>query len=197
MSNILLMIILIIILFIIVLLYFGVGITLKYGKTGSKLEGCLQIYILRKIKIYSSHFSSKEKKEKNENKNDEDDEEKDRQPLFKLLKPCFRHFKEFLKSFMKCIRVQNLENHLVFGMDSYTDTAKYIGYIWSLMIIVNSSHKNARLSAKPSFNGSIFDVKGSNEFEINLLKLIPPVLKLILQKEVRTLIKGVIDERRN
>ena len=166
---------------------------LFYKKAYSFVEN----YILRKIKIYSSHFSSKEKKEKDENKNDEDDEEKDRQPLFKLLKPCFRHFKEFLKSFMKCIRVQNLENHLVFGMDSYTDTAKYIGYIWSLMIIVNSSHKNARLSAKPSFNGSIFDVKGSNEFEINLLKLIPPVLKLILQKEVRTLIKGVIDERRN
>ncbi len=197
MLNILLMIILIIILFIIVLLYFGVGITLKYDKTGSKLEGCLQILILRKIKIYSSHFSSKEKKEKDENKNDDDDEDKDRKQLFNLIKPCFGHFKAFLKSFMKCIRVQNLENHLVFGMDSYTDTAEYIGYIWSLIIIANSSHKNAKLSAQPSFNGSIFDIKGSNELEINLLKLIPPVLKLILKKEVRALIKGVINERKN
>ena len=92
---------------------------------------------------------------------------------------------------MKCIRVQKLENHLIFGMDSYTDTAKYIGYIWGFIVIVNSTHKNARLSAEPSFNGSIFDVKGTNELEINLLKLIPPILKLISKKEVRTLIKEV------
>lgn len=181
------MIILIIIVFIIVLLYFGVKISLIYDKTGSKLEGCLQISILRKIKVYSKNLLSSW-----ENENDDEGEtDNDIKPLFKLVKPCFGHFKIFLKSFMKCIRVQNLENHLIFGMDSYTDTAKYIGYIWGLIVIVNSSHKNAKLSAEPSFNGSVFDVNGVNEFEINLLKLIPPVLKLISRKEVRTLIKEV------
>ncbi len=181
------MIILIIIVFIIVLLYFGVKISLIYDKTGSKLEGCLQISILRKIKVYSKNLLSSW-----ENENDDAGEtDNDIKPLFKLVKPCFGHFKIFLKSFMKCIRVQNLENHLIFGMDSYTDTAKYIGYIWGLIVIVNSSHKNAKLSAEPSFNGSVFDVNGVNEFEINLLKLIPPVLKLISRKEVRTLIKEV------
>lgn len=200
MLNILLMIISIIILFIIILLYFGVKISLIYDKKGPELEGCLQISILRKIKVFSKDFLSsqpnktEDKKDEEEKEEEESGEDKkdDKKELFKLAKPCFSHFVEFLKSAMKCIRVEKLENHLIFGMDSYVDTAKYIGYIWSLMIIVNSSHKNAKLSAQPSFNGSILDGNGDNELEINILKLIPPVIRLVLKKEVRTLIKGAI-----
>lgn len=200
MLNILLMIISIIILFIIILLYFGVKISLIYDKKGPELEGCLQISILRKIKVFSKDFLSsqpnktEDKKDEEEKEEEESGEDKkdDKKELFKLAKPCFGHFKTFLISAMKCIRVEKLENHLIFGMDSYVDTAKYIGYIWSLMIIVNSSHKNAKLSAQPSFNGSILDGNGDNELEINILKLIPPVIRLVLKKKVRTLIKGAI-----
>ena len=200
MLNILLMIISIIILFIIILLYFGVKISLIYDKKGPEFEGCLQISILRKIKVFSKDFLSsqpnktEDKKDEEEKEEEESEEDKkdDKKELFKLAKPCFSHFVEFLKSAMKCIRVEKLENHLIFGMDSYVGTAKYIGYIWSLMIIVNSSHKNAKLSAQPSFNGSILDGNGDNELEINILKLIPPVIRLVLKKEVRTLIKGAI-----
>lgn len=200
MLNILLMIISIIILFIIILLYFGVKISLIYDKKGPELEGCLQISILRKIKVFSKDFLSsqpnktEDKKDEEEKEEEESEEDKkdDKKELFKLAKPCFGHFKTFLISAMKCIRVEKLENHLIFGMYSYVDTAKYIGYIWSLMIIVNSSHKNAKLSTQPSFNGSILDGNGDNELEINILKLIPPVIRLVLKKEVRTLIKGAI-----
>lgn len=200
MLNILLMIISIIILFIIILLYFGVKISLIYDKKGPELEGCLQISILRKIKVFSKDFLSsqpnktEDKKDEEEKEEEESGEDKkdDKKELFKLAKPCFGHFKTFLISAMKCIRVEKLENHLIFGMDSYVETAKYIGYIWSLMIIVNSSHKNAKLSAQPSFNGSILDGNGDNELEINILKLIPPVIRLVLKKKVRTLIKGAI-----
>ena len=76
-------------------------------------------------------------------------------------------------------------------MDSYADTGKYIGYIWSILVIINSTHKNARLSAEPSYSGSILDAKGENELDINILKVIPPAIKLISKKEVRELIKGV------
>ena len=200
MLNIPLMIISIIILFIIILLYFGVKISLIYDKKGPEFEGCLQISILRKIKVFSKDFLSsqpnktEDKKDEEEKEEEESEEDKkdDKKELFKLAKPCFSHFVEFLKSAMKCIRVEKLENHLIFGMDSYVETAKYIGYIWSLMIIVNSSHKNAKLSTQPSFNGSILDGNGDNELEINILKLIPPVIRLVLKKEVRTLIKGAI-----
>ena len=201
MLNIPLMIISIIILFIIILLYFGVKISLIYDKKGPEFEGCLQISILRKIKVFSKDFLSSQPAKKEDKKDEEEpkeeeesgeDKKDDKKELFKLAKPCFSHFVEFLKSAMKCIRVEKLENHLIFGMDSYVGTAKYIGYIWSLMIIVNSSHKNAKLSAQPSFNGSILDGNGDNELEINILKLIPPVIRLVLKKKVRTLIKGAI-----
>ena len=191
MLNILGMIILIIILFIIILLYIGVKIAFIYDKKGSKLKGCLKILILKKIKVYSIDFPSKDSK-----KDDEKEDEKkdpDIKKIFELAKPCLEDLKEFIKSFTKCIHITKLENHLIFGLDSYVDTAKYIGYIWSLLIIVNGSHENARLSAEPSFNGSILDAEGVNELDINILKLVPPTIKLISKKEVRNLIRGVIN----
>lgn len=190
MLNILGMIILIIILFIIILLFFGVRIALIYEKKGSNFKGCLKILIFKKIKVYSSVYPDPDEDDDEE---DEKEKEKDRdgQKIFELLKPCLEYFKEFVQSFVKCINVVKLENHLVFGLDSYADTGKYIGYIWGLLSIINSAHKKARLSAEPSFNGSVFDIKGDNEVDINILKLIPPVIKLISKKEVRLFIKGV------
>ena len=186
------MIILIIILFIIILLYIGVKITLIYDKKGSKLKGCLKILILKKIKIYSINFPSQDK---DDEKEEEDDEESDTniKEILKLTKPCFEDFKIFLESFVKCIKIKKLRNHIIFGLDSYADTAQYIGYIWGLLTIVNNAHENARLTAEPSFNGSVLDAEGINELDINLLKLVPPALRLISKKEVRTLIRGVMN----
>lgn len=188
------MIILIIILFIIILLYVGVRISLTYDKTGRKLEGCLKILILKKIKVYSLEFPSEgEDEEEKEDEEDEEDSGTSIRELFELAKPCFEDFKIFLESFVECIRVQKLKNHLVFGLDSYASTAKYIGYIWGLLVIVNNAHENAELSAEPSFSGSVLDANGINEIEINILKIIPPAIRLVLKKEVRTLIRGVLD----
>lgn len=186
MLNILGMIIFIIILFIIILLHIGVKITLIYDKKGSELKGCLKILILKKIKVYSVSYPTKDK-----NGDDEADEDRDMKYIFELIKPCFEYIKEFVKSFMKCIRITRLENHLVFGLDSYADTAQYIGYIWSILIVINNAHEKARFTAEPSFSGSVFDGEGKNELDINILKLIPPAIKLISKKEVRELIKGV------
>lgn len=188
MLNILLMIILIIIIFIIILLYIGVKIAFTYDKKGSELKGCLKILILKKIKVYSLEYPSNESEEETE---EDEKEDRDNRKILELAKPCLGDFKEFIKSFTKCIHVTKLENHLIFGLDSYADTAKYIGYIWSILIIINNSHKNAKLTAEPSFNGSVLDAKGVNELDINLLKVIPPAIKLISKKEVREFIKGV------
>jgi hypothetical protein len=188
MLNILGMIILIIILFIIILLYIGVKIAFIYDKTDSKFKGCLKILILKKIKIYSLEFPSQNKEKED---NEEEESERDIKELFKLAKPCLKYFKDFLKSFVKCISITKLENQLILGLDSYVDTARYIGYIWGAIAIINSSHKNARLSAQPCFSESKIDARGINELDINVLKLIPPVIKLISKKEVRELIKGV------
>ena len=192
MLNILLMIILIIILFIIILLFIGIKIVFIYDKTGPKLKGCLKILILKKIKVYSVDFPKEEESEDSEKEDEsEEDSKRDVKGIFELAKPCFGYFKEFLNSFVKCIKVKRMDNHLIFGLDSYADTAKYIGYIWSLLIIVNDAHENARLTAEPSFNGSVFDGKGNNEIDINVLRIVPAAIKLVLKEEVRTLIKGV------
>jgi len=188
MLNILGMIILIIILFIIILLYIGVKIAFTYDKTGSKFKGCLKILILKKIKIYSLEFPSQNKEKED---NEEEESERDIKELFELAKPCLKYLKDFLKSFVKCISITKLENQLILGLDSYVDTARYIGYIWGAIAIINSSHKNARLSAQPCFTESKIDARGINELDINVLKLIPPAIKLISKKEVRELIKGV------
>ena len=192
MLNILLMVILIIIIFIIILLYIGVKIAFIYEKKGSELKGCLKILILKKIKVYSLDYPSNDDENEEDSEEDED-EDHDIRKILELVKPCFEDLKEFVRAFTKCIRISKLENHLIFGLDSYADTAKYIGYVWSVLIIVNESHENARLSAEPSFNGSILDAHGVNELDINILKLVPPTIRLISKKEVRNLIKGVIN----
>lgn len=192
MLNILGMIILIIILFIIILLYLGVRITFIYDKTGRKFKGCLKILILKKITVYTAHFPDPDKDEEDEEETDQ--KKHDVKKILDLAKPCFEYIKDFLKSFAKCINVSKLENHLIFGLDSYADTGKYIGYIWSLLAILNGSHKNARLTAEPSFNGSVLDARGDNELDINLLKIIPPAIRLISKHEVRDLIRGLKDE---
>ena len=194
MLNILVMIILIIISFIIILLFTGIKISLLYKKTGRTINGCLKILILKKIKIYSSEFPKKE--DKKDKKDKKPKKKKNIKKIFELTKPCFEDLMTYLKSILKSLNISKLENHLLFGLDSYADTAKYIGIIWSVQSVVNNMHKNANITAEPSFNGSVLDMKGENEFEIKPLKLVIPTAKLISKKEVRTLIRGVLDEIR-
>ena len=194
MLNILGMIILIIILFIIILLIIGIKITFEYNKTGSDFKGCLKILILKKIKIYSIEYPSKDK---DEDKDDEKDEKKDRdiKKLLKLAKPCFEDFKNYLKSMIKTLKITKIDNHLIFGMTSFADTGKYIGFIWAILAIINPMHKNIHLSAEPRFTGSVLDGHGVNEVEIYPLKILIPTIKLVLKKEVRIFIRGVLDAR--
>ena len=110
-------------------------------------------------------------------------------------KPCFNDFKIFLKSVLDIIKIKQIKNHLIFGLNSYADTGKYIGIIWAILAAVNPMHEKLQLSAEPSFNGSVFDGYGINEVEIYPLKLIIPTLRLISKKEVRIFIRGVLDER--
>ena len=193
MLNILLMIILIIILFIIFLLLIGIKISFEYTKKGSEIKGCLKILIFKKIKIYTRHFPS----EDDDKEDDEDEEKKERdiKKLFNLARPCFDDFKIYLKSVLNIIKVKEIRNHLIFGMNSYADTGKYIGIIWAILATVNPMHEKLKLSAEPSFEGSVIDGYGINEVEIYPLRLIVPTIRLILKKDVRIFIRGVLDER--
>jgi len=193
MLNILGMIILIIILFIIILLIIGIRISLEYNKKGSEVEGCLKILIFKKLKVYSLNWPSEDNKEKEDDKKESKD--RDFKKIFELAKPCFKDLKNYLKSVLKSMKIQKIQNHLIFGMDSYADTGEYIGIIWAICAIVNPMHKKMQISAEPSFTGSVLDGYGENNLEIYPLKLIVPTVKLILNGDVRKLIRGVLDER--
>lgn len=187
------MIILIIILFIIILLLMGIRISIEYTKIGSELKGCLKILIFKRINVYSRQWPSE--KEKEEKTDDDEDKDRDIKKLYELAKPCFKDLKAYLKSVLKSLKVQKLKNHIIFGMDSYADTGQYIGIIWGILATVNPLHEKIQISAEPSFNGSRLDGYGENNIEIYPLKIIVPTIKLISNKNVRKLIRGVLDER--
>jgi hypothetical protein len=56
-------------------------------------------------------------------------------------------------------------------------------------------HEKLKLSAEPTFEGSVLDGYGTNEVEIYPLRLIVPTIRLISKKDVRIFIRGVWDER--
>ena len=103
--------------------------------------------------------------------------------------------KKYLKSVLKSLKVQKLKNHIIFGMDSYADTGQYIGIIWGILATVNPLHEKMQISAEPSFNGSRLDGYGENNIEIYPLKILVPTIRLMLNKDVRNLIRGVLDGR--
>ena len=194
MLNILGMIILIIILFIIILLLIGIKIKLEYYKKGSEVKGRLKILIFKKIKIYSHNFPSQDE-DNDEEDEDEEKKQRDIKKIFDLAKPCLNDLLDYLKSALKTIKIKMAKNHLVFGLSDYADTGKYIGMIWGVLSVVNSMHEKLRLSAEPSFTGFVIDGEGINEVDIYPLKLLIPTIRLISKKDVRTLIRGVLDER--
>ena len=195
MLNILGMIILIIILFIIILLFIGIKISFIYNKKGSDFNVCLKILIFKKIKVYSRKFPSDDENDEYEEEETEEHKQRNIRKLIKLAKPCFEDFKTYIKSILNIISISRLDNHLIFGLDDYADTGKYIGIIWGILAIINSMHEKLHLSAEPSFNGSVLDGKGINEVEIYPLKLIVPTIRLISKRHVRLFIRGVLDER--
>lgn len=192
MLNILLMIILLIIILIFIILLIGVRITLKWVKIDSEYDGCVQILILKKLKVYTFDLKSDDDEEEDEDEEDED-EKIDIKKIYKLAKPCFNDFKVFIKQVFNAISINRLENDLVIGFSSFAKTGEYIGYIWAALAVANEIIPNSRLRAQPSFAGEVLNFKGSANIDISIVKLIWPVINLLLKKEVRTLIKGVIN----
>ena len=183
------MIILLIIILIFIILLIGIRITLKWVKIDSEYDGCIQILILKKLKVYTFDLKSDD----DEEEEDEEDEAEnmDLKEIYKLAKPCFNDFKIFIKQVFNAITINKLENDLIIGFSNFAKTGEYIGYIWAVLALVNESIPNSRLRAQPSFAGEVLNLKGSANIDISIVRLIWPVINLLLKKEVRTLIKGV------
>ena len=190
MLNILLMIILLIIILIFIFLLLGIRLTVKWLKINDEYDGCVKILILKKLTVYTYNLKSDDNKD---DKSGEKDKKRDFKKLYELAKPCFNDLKTFLKDALNAININRLENHLVIGFSNFAKTGEYIGYVWAISSILTGILPNSRLSAEPSFNGEVLNFKGQMNIDIYLLKLIIPTIKLILKKEIRELIKGVLN----
>ena len=119
----------------------------------------------------------------------DEDDEKESKNLMKPLKNALPYISDFLKKTVKSLKVLKLENHLKFGLASYADTAQYIGYIWAVNGFIKTLYPVSKVSAEPVFGDPVIDFKGCLDVDINLLKLLLPVVSLISKKEIRILIK--------
>ena len=174
MLNILLMIILLIIILIFIILLVGIRLKVKWVKIDKDYDGCLEIILFRKIKVYTYNFKSED--------DDDDESEEDENE---------RDLKKFLHELLDAVDINRIENDLVIGFSNFAKTGEYIGYIWAILAIINSSIPNSHLRAHPSFTGEVLNLKGFMNIDIYVLKLIVPLIRLISKKEIRELIKGV------
>lgn len=193
-----LLIILILLILLIILLYLGIRISLKYEKTDSKLIGSVNISILNYITIFKKEIPTKKdkidsKKKETDSKNNKTDYKTLLKESKKILKPTIK----FIKNILKCIKIYKIENHFELGLDSYVDTAKYIGYIWGINSILNTLLKPCNLTAIPIFEKPTINAKGTIDIKINVIKIIPKLIQFILIKDVRNFIKIILKERKN
>ncbi len=174
-----------IILIVIIILYRGVRIIANWQKVGSQFEFSVRIKILSKFTIYFLQYPCLDNDGENNNKY-ENDVIRD---VLENVVNSFDLIMDFFKKFLNSLKVKKLENHLNFGMDSYVTTAKYVGYLWSIFTLPNSSFKNISLSVEPNFNGMIIDFEGECDININLLQIIIPTITLLKNKKIRNIIK--------
>ncbi len=191
MLNILLMIILLIIILIFIILLIGIRLKVKWMKIDENYDGCLEIILFRKLKVYTFNFKSED--DDDDDKSEDDENKRDFKKLYELAKPCFNDLKKFLHEFLDAVNINRLENDLVIGFSNFAKTGEYIGYIWAILAVINSSIPNSHLRAQPSFAGAAINLKGFVNIDIYLLKLVVPLIRLISKNEIRQLIGGVIN----
>ena len=192
MLNILLMIILLIIIIIFIILLFGIRLTGRWLKVDSKYDGCIEVLIFKKLKVYTFDLTSDDDDDDDE-ESDEEDGGRDLKELFELVKPCFNDLKTFFHEFLDAVNINRLENDVIIGFSSFAKTGEYIGYIWVIFAVLMGMIPNSRLGVEPSFAGQTLNIKGYINIDISILKLIMPLLKLVSKKQIRTLIRGVLN----
>lgn len=176
------------IILLIILIFISLGIRLvgSINKNGASLKFFFKVLIFSKIKIFSIEYPKTSKDEEKE-------EDGESNPIaFDLIKPCIKPALDFLKSFFKSLNVKVLDGHMDFGLSSYVSTAKYVGYMWAVLVVVNSTHEKANLTVTPCFDEPIFDFNGLIDVKINLFKLIVPFIRLISNRNILKLIKEAV-----
>lgn len=155
-------------------------------KEESNLTFDFKVLLFSKITLYKTEYPKVGKEKK------DDEKEKEKRKIdFKTVTPSIGSLLDFMKCFFKSLKVRKLEGCLLFGLPSYVDTAKYVGYMWAFLVVPNSTLENTSLTVTPCFTKSVIDFKGKIDVRINLAKLVVPGLKLLSNRNVRKLIREV------
>ncbi|MDL2247069.1 DUF2953 domain-containing protein [Methanobrevibacter sp. OttesenSCG-928-K11] len=202
--NIILSIILIIIIILFLILFFGIRISLNINKTQAKLVGFIHIKIFNTITIFKKEFPSKEesKPEKKDKDKSEDtsssitEQWENIKPFISDIKKQIPNFIDFLKNTLKSIEISKFNVHLDLGFENYAQTAKIVGYIWSIVVIPNTSIKAVQITAKPIFIEPTLDFNANIDITIKLLKTVKAFLKLLFNKDLIRLIIKIIKSQR-
>lgn len=183
-----------------IFLFLGLDIRILLNKEKNDFKGLFEIKFLN-LKIFSKNFSSNDfktpKKEKNRSKdknfkktNSKKNNEKqnknkwnDIKELIILLKENLNHFLNFINTCINSIKIEKFDAEILFGFNSYVDTATTVGYIWGLFEVLNGI-KPFNLSAEPIFTKETLDFKSEIFFNINLLKPVLSFLKLFKRKSM-------------
>lgn len=193
------LIILILILIILFFLYIGIEVKIEYKIKNTKFN------ILINLKFLNFNLFKKEiPKEKNEKKDNSQVKNKksiyekynEIKPLLITIKKSKKELINYLKIFYNSITLKKFNNYMEIGLSNYVDTAEIIGLISVLNIFPNLSDKFF-LKTEPKFGEEILFVKGELYFKISLLKPILGILKLITYKNIREIIKKIIELRKS
>lgn len=193
------LIILILILIILFFLYIGIEVKIEYKIKNTKFN------ILINLKFLNFNLFKKEiPKEKNEKKDNSQVKNKksiyekynEIKPLLITIKKSKKELINYLKIFYNSITLKKFNNYMEIGLSNYVDTAEIIGLISVLNIFPNLSDK-IFLKTEPKFGEEILFVKGELYFKISLLKPILGILKLITYKNIREIIKKIIELRKS
>jgi len=200
----LLLIIALIIILICIILYNGLKIDLRI-QNKENFEFKIKASIL-KIPIFTKEYPDKieieeDKKNKENLEENLEKEIEDKSYAEKLneLKPILKdllnsktRINDFLQDILKSMDIKKITGHLKLGLNDYCETAKIIGWIWSINVIGNTLSKPLNLSAEPVFTEEIVEIELHTIFKLNLLNILIKGIFLIKDKKIRKLIKDIL-----
>ncbi|MGB9936574.1 MAG: DUF2953 domain-containing protein [Methanobacterium sp.] len=182
-----------IILIILIIILIGIlvipfQISMQFYREGSINEGYLKVKWL-KIRIINRKImpgSSKEKKTKKKDKKNKFD--------FKRVPKILELFEESLPSimdifaaFLKAVSVRKISLDSVIGFDSFVDTVKICGYLYSITPIINLI-PNTYFWIEPDFHQRRMDGSMMLNLKLKLLPIASAFLKSLTKKPFRSLL---------
>jgi len=182
--------IILIILFIILIgiLVIPFQISMQFYREGNINKGYLKVkwFGIRIINRKISPGSSKEKKQKKENKKSKFDL-KQVPKMLELFEESLPSIMDIFAAFLKAVSVKKISLDSIIGFDSFVDTVKICGYLYSIAPMINLI-PNTYFWIEPDFHERRIDGSVLLNLKLKLLPLVSAFLKALTKKPFRSLL---------